>query len=82
MNNQYDVNLAIQSIMQMRQSGKNPQMIMQMLVNQNPQMQQRLAILQNMAKGKNPQEFISQLARQKGVSEQNLQRILQMMGNQ
>lgn len=79
MNNQYDVNSALQNIMQMKQSGKNSQMIMQMMMQQNPQMRQKLAILQNMAKGKTPQEFISQLAKQNGISEQNLQGILQML---
>jgi hypothetical protein len=79
MNNNYDVNSAIQSIMQMRNAGRNPQQIMQLLMQQNPQLQQSLTMLQNMAKGKNPQEFFTQLARQNGVSDQNLQHIMQMI---
>ena len=81
MNNRYDVNMAIQSIMQMKNAGRNPQQVMQMLMQQNPQMQQNLAVLQNMAKGKNPQEFFTQLAKQNGVSDQNLQLIMQMIGH-
>ena len=81
MNNNYDVNMAIQSIMQMKNAGRNPQQVMQMLLQQNPQMQQYLAVLQNMAKGKNPQEFFTQLAKQNGVNDQNLQFIMQMIGH-
>ena len=35
MNNGYDVNQALQSIFQMRNAGRNPQQIMQMLIQQN-----------------------------------------------
>jgi hypothetical protein len=80
MNNGYDVNQALQSIFQMKNAGRNPQQIMQMLIQQNPQMQQTLSVLQNMSKGKNPQEFFSQLAKQNGVSEQNMAQIMQMFG--
>lgn len=80
MNNRYDVNQALQSIFQMKNAGQNPQMIMQMLLQQNPQLQQQIAILQNMSKGKNPQDFFAQLARQNGVSEQNMAQIMQMVG--
>ena len=80
MNRGYDINQALQSIFQMKEAGRNPQQVMQMLMQQNPQLQQTLGILQNMAKGKNPQEFFSQLAQQNGVSAQNIQNIMQMVG--
>lgn len=80
MNNGYDVNQAMQTIFQMRNAGRNPQQIMQMLISKNPQYQQNLVMLQNMAQGKSPQEFISQLARQNGVSEQNMAQLMQMFG--
>ena len=80
MNNNYDVNMAIQSIMQMKNAGRNPQAVMQMLIQQNPQTQQMLTQLQNMAKGKNPREFFTQLAKQNGVNDQNLKMIMQMFG--
>jgi DNA polymerase III gamma/tau subunit len=82
MNNGYDANQALQTIFQMRNAGRNPQQIMQMLISKNPQYQQSLAMLQNMAQGKSPQEFISQLARQNGVSEQNMAQLMQMFGKQ
>ena len=80
MNNGYDVNQALQSIFQMRNAGQNPQAVLQMMMQQNPQLQQRLAILQNMSRGKNSQEFFTQLAKQNGVSEQNMQQLMQMFG--
>ena len=77
----YDVNQALQSIFQMKNAGRNPQQVMQMLMQQNPQIQQMLTTLQNMSNGKNPKEFFSQLARQNGVNDQNMQMIMQMFGN-
>lgn len=81
MNNGYDVNQALQSIFQMKNTGRNPQQILQMMMQQNPQIQQTLAVLQNMSQGKNPQQFFSQLAKQNGVSEQNIAQLMQMFSN-
>lgn len=80
MNNGYDVNQALQSIFQMKNAGRNPQQLLQMMIQQNPQMQQQLAVLQNMSKGKSPKDFFAQLAKQNGVSEQNLAQLMQMFG--
>lgn len=80
MNNSNNINETLQYLLALKNQGQNPQAIMQMLIRQNPQVQQNLTVLQNMAQGKKPQEFISQLARQNGVSEQNLQQIMQMLG--
>ena len=80
MNNGYDVNQALQSIFQMKNAGRNPQQLLQIMIQQNPQMQQQIAMLQNMAKGKSPKEFFSQLAKQNGVSEQNMTQLMQMFG--
>lgn len=76
-----DINQTIQGIISLKNSGRNPQAIMQMIMQQNPQYQQMLTMLQNMAQGKNPKEFIMQLARQGGVSPQNMQAISQMFDN-
>ena len=64
----------------MKNAGRDPQQILQMMMQQNPQIQQSLAVLQNMAQGKNLQQFFSQLAKQNGVSEQNMQMLMQMFG--
>lgn len=78
MNNGYDVNQALQSIFQMKNTGRNPQAVLQMLMQQNPQMQQLMTQFQNMSNGRNPRDFLTQLARQNGVSEQNISAIQQM----
>ena len=80
MNNGYDVNQALQSIFQMKNAGQNPQAVLQMMLQQNPQLQQQLTVLKNMSQGKNPKEFFTQLARQNGVSEQNMAQLMQMFG--
>lgn len=73
-----DINQTIQSILQMRNAGQNPQMILQMILQRNPQYQQLLTQMQNMAQGRNPRDFIMQLAKQNGVSEQNINAIRQL----
>ena len=78
MNNGYDVNQALQNIIAMKNSGKNPQAILQMLMQQNPQVAQMMTQFRNMSNGQNPRDFITQMARQQGLSEQNISEIQQM----
>lgn len=80
MNNGYDVNQALQSLFQMKNAGQNPQAIMKMLIERNPQYSQMLTQVRNMSQGRNPREFVMQLARQNGVNEQNLAQLMQMFG--
>lgn len=70
-----NVNSIISQIMALKKQGRNPQAVMQMLMQQNPQYSQALQQLKNMSNGRNPQEFVMQLARQNGVSQENLQAI-------
>jgi hypothetical protein len=79
MNN--DINSRIQAIMALKSQGKNPQQLMQTLIQQNPKVRLAMQRLNNMAQGKNPQEFLVQLARQNGVNEQNLQAIQGLFGS-
>jgi hypothetical protein len=78
MNNNY--NQILQQIIGFANSGKNPQAIMQMLLQKNPQYNQTMAQLQNMAQGRPMNEFVMQLARQNGVNEQNMAQLMQMFG--
>jgi ABC-type molybdate transport system substrate-binding protein len=75
-----DINSVIQNIIQLKNSGRNPQAILQMMMQSNPQMHQYMAILKNMSNGKSAQEFITQLAKQNGVNEQNMNALSQMFG--
>lgn len=77
-----DINQTIQSILQMRNAGQNPQMILQMILQRNPQYQQLLTQMQNMANGRSTQEFVMQLARQNGANEQSLQELAKIFQQQ
>lgn len=79
MNN--NINAIISQIMSLQKQGKNPQAVMQMLMQKNPNYQQVMQRLQNMSQGKSMQEFVMQLARQNGVSQENLQAMQGMFGN-
>lgn len=76
-----DINARIQAIMALKSQGKDPQQLMQMIIQQNPQVKLVMQRLNNMSQGKSPQEFLIQLARQNGVNEQNIQSIYQLFGN-
>ena len=75
---QPDINQIIQNLIQMKNSGQNPQAIMQMMLQNNPQLNQVMAQMQNMAQGRSPKEFVMQLAKQNGVNEQNLAQLMAM----
>ena len=71
-------NQLLQQIINLANSGKNPQEYMQRLLQKNPQYNQIMTQIQNMAQGRPMNEFVMQLARQNGVNEQNLQMLSQM----
>lgn len=73
-----NINQTLQQIFNLKNAGRNPQQILQMLIQANPQTAQALQVLKNMASGKNPRQFFSQLALQNGVDENNLNMIMQM----
>ena len=78
-NNQ--LNSVLQNIAMAKKQGKNPKMIMNMIMQQNPQMQQTLTQLQNMVGNRNPRDFFMQLARQNGVEETTLAMLGEMFNN-
>lgn len=78
MNPNNQMNQVIQGLLQMKNAGRNPQQVMQMLMQRNPNYQQAINTLQNMAQGRNPQEFIMQLAKQNGVTQENMQALQNM----
>ncbi len=75
-----NINEQISAIMSLKQRGMQPQQVMQMMLQQNPHLQQQLQTLQNMAQGQNPQQFVMQLAKQNGVNQENINAIMQMFG--
>lgn len=61
--------------------GKDPNAIMQMLVQQNPNARQMIAQMQNQARsnGMSAEQFAKQLARQHGMSESELMSMVDML---
>jgi ABC-type transporter Mla subunit MlaD len=77
--NNNQLNQTLQNLMQMKNMGRNPHQIIQMLIQRNPNYQRNIAQLKNMANGRNPQEFIMQLAKQQGVDENSINLIKNIM---
>lgn len=72
------INEQISALMSLKQRGMQPQQVMQMLMQQNPQLNLLMTQFQNMSKGQNPRDFVVQLAKQNGLSEQNINAIMQI----
>lgn len=75
-----NLNQNIDAIINMANAKRNPQQVMQMLIQQNPQIKQMMTQIQNMANGRTPQEFITQLAQQNGVSQNKIDQLMQIIG--
>jgi predicted metal-dependent phosphotriesterase family hydrolase len=78
MNNQLMQNIG--AVLNMAKSGRSPKDIMDMYFRSNPQFNQMMTQLQNMAQGRTPQEFITQLARQNGVDQSTIDQLVQLIG--
>ena len=75
-----DPNQVLQGIINLANGGKNPQQYMQMLLQRNPQYNNAINQLQNMAQGRPMNEFVLQLARQKGIDNNTLSQLERIMG--
>ena len=74
-----DLNAVIERIIMLHDKGGNPQQLMQQMFG-NTNISQLNLQMQNMSKGMNKGQFYLQLAKQGGVSEQNIQRLAQILG--
>lgn len=75
-----DINARIENIIKFYNMGGNPQQLMQNMMMQNSNIGQMKTQIQNMSQGRTPKEFIVQMARQNGVTEQNIQGLLKILG--
>ena len=76
-----NLNNSLQSIINMANSGKSPSQVMNMLIQQNPNVKQSLTQLQNMAQGRDMKEFVLQLMKQNtGIDPQMFQSLSNIMG--
>ena len=78
--NNISINDRILGIINLYNSGRNPQQLMQTLISRTPQVNAMLTQISNMAQGKSMPEFLLQLAKQNGVSDSNIQGIARILG--
>lgn len=74
------INQNIDAIINMANSNRNPQQIMQMIMQNNPQFRQMMEQVKNMAQGRTPQEFIGQIAKQNGVDQNRIDQLMKIIG--
>ena len=78
-----NLNNSLQSIINLANSGKSPNEVINMLIQQNPNVKQGLTQLQNMAQGRNMKDFVMQLMKQNtGINPQMFDSLSRIMGNQ
>lgn len=76
-----NLNNSLQSIINLANSGKSPNEVINMLIQQNPNVKQGLTQLQNMAQGRNMKDFVMQLMKQStGINPQMFDSLSRMMG--
>lgn len=75
-----DINNFLQGLVNAKRQGKTPQSIMNVMMQQNPQMQQSITQIKNMANGRTPQDFIMQLAKQRGLDQNAMNMINELLG--
>lgn len=76
-----NINNNLQTIINLANKGKNPNEVMEMIMQQNPNVKQSLTQLQNMAQGRNMKDFVMQLMKQNsGINQEMFQSLSNMMG--
>lgn len=79
MNNTNNPMQALQNIINLANNGNNPQAVMQMLLQKNPQYQQTLNQIKTMANGMPMDKFVMQLAKQRGLDQNTLSQIERLL---
>ena len=70
-----DMNSIIAYVANLKKQGFTPQMAMDMLIQQNPQLQTTMTQMQNMAQGRPMSEVARQLCNQNGIDYDNIMRL-------
>lgn len=68
-------------LFQALRTSRNPQQMFEQTVNQNPQLQNTFAQLQNSSNGASYEQIARQLAKQRGMSEEQLMQMYNQFGN-
>ena len=75
-----NINDYISNIRQLYLAGRDPNQIMQTVINNTPNIKQLNAQYNNLAQGRSRKDVILQMAKQQGVNEENLNWLAQMLG--
>ena len=80
-----DINQRVEALLNLANSGGNPQTIMQQMMSRgfNPQTSQfntAMTQMKNMAGGRSMPEFYIQVLRQNGLTEQNAEGLARLLG--
>lgn len=67
-------------ILQIFNSGMNPQVLVNQMLQSNPQARLFLQQIQNQSNGRSPKEMAIQYARQRGISDEELMKLANRMG--
>lgn len=70
----------VKSIINLAESGKDPNMYVNLIVKQHPQLSQGMTQLQNMAQGRSMQEVVIQLLKQNGIPQSDIDYIARLLG--
>lgn len=70
----------VSRILQMLDSGANPQALAEQVLQRNPQARLFLQQIQNQSNGRSPKEMVMQYARQNGISDQQFMALANRMG--
>lgn len=68
-----DLNIIIERIIALHDSGGNPAQMMQSMCQATPNVNQMAMQYKNMSQGKSPSEVLLQLAKQGGVTDKNIE---------
>ena len=75
-----DINDRISAILNLANAGRNPQELINQLIQTNPQVSGVMTQMNNMRGKMSMNDFVIQLARQNGVNEQNIQGMMRLFG--
>lgn len=75
-----DLNQRIEAIINLYDSGRNPNELLHSMLNNNSNFSQAQTQLKNMSNGMPMNQFLMQLAKQNGVTEKNLQGLARILG--
>lgn len=68
-------------VVQQFQQAQNPKQAFMGMIQQNPQVQQKMQQMQNISGGRSMEQTVRQLAKQQGISEEQLMQVYNSLAN-